>query len=803
MQTLIQDLRLAVRAMRRAPGFTLVAVLTLALGIGANTAIFSVLYGVLLRPLPYPDSDRLVQLAVAYQGRSEVLDVTWRQYRSLVEQSAPFADMAATTHVGFNIFADGAADRVDGLRVSAGYFTVLGVQPALGRGFTTDEDQPGGPSAVVLSHGYWQRRFGGDPEVVGRTVSVDGEPYTVVGVMPASFRSLPAVDAWSTLAQVGRTIGSGQNLEMIGRLRPGVTLAQARARLEGLVPAFREEFRQSFSPELGLDLLSYQALVVQDVRTPVRVLFGAIGFVLLIACANVANLVLGRTTARGRELAMRVALGATRGRLVRQLLTESVALALVGGAAGLLLAYWSMGLLTSLVAGNLPRAGEIRLDGWALAFTFGVALATGVAFGLMPAWQGARTDLNESLKEGGRTTDSTRRGRLRGALVVAEVALSLVLLVGAGLLIETFTNLVRTDGGFERGRLVTAEIWLTGSRYDSTAAIGGFYGELTRRLEAVPGVQSAAVVEAGLPLQRGGNMPATVDGAIQPRSVDYRTVTPGYFGTLGVRLLAGRLLTDADGAGGEPVAVVSQVFAQRMFPDSNALGHLVRIGGETQATRRIVGVVSDVRSFVGLPPQPATYLPSAQTPAGYTRVFGSWFPIHVVVRTAVDPATMREAVRRTIHETDAQIPVGRVRTMDEVLAGSLAFQRLLMLLISLFAGLAAALAAIGLYGVMSYLVTQRTHEIGVRMALGAVPGDVRRMVIRRGMALALVGVGLGLAGALALTRLLQNQLYEVKATDPQTFGAVALLLTGVALVACLVPALRATRVDPMVALRGE
>jgi predicted permease len=556
------------------------------------------------------------------------------------------------------------------------------------------------------------------------------------------------------------------------------------------------------SQDIGLDLFPYQDLVAGPVRTPVRVLFGAIGFVLLIACANVANLVLGRATTRERELALRAALGAGRGRLLRGLVAESLILALAGGALGLLLANWGLQGLLAMVPAGLPRAETIRLDGWAFAFTFGLSLLTGIVFGLAPAWRTARRDLHERLREGtGRATEGMARGRARGALVVGEVALSVVLLVGAMLLLRTFANLLRTDPGFATDHLLTAEIWLRGTRYDSTGTIGAFYRELTERLEALPGVRSAAVVEAGLPLQRGGNLGVQVDGEWLRMASEYRTVTPNYLQVLGVPLVRGRMFTAGDAAGAEPVAIVNQAFAQRHLGDAEALGRVLKLGGD--APRRVIGVVGNLKSFIGAPAAPGVFIPSAQTSAGMTRGFSSWYPIHVVVRTAVEPAVLGDPLARTIRETDAAVPVGRVRTMEEVLAGSLAFQRFVMLLLSLFAAMGVVLAAVGIYGVMSYSAARRTHEIGVRLALGAVPGDVVRLVLRRGMALTGAGVVLGLAGALALTRLLASTLFGVTPTDPLTFGAVTALLAVVALMACYLPARRAAGGDPVEALRYE
>lgn len=798
MDALFQDLRFAWRSLSKNTGFTVVAVVTLALGIGANTAIFSVLYGVLLRPLPYAEPDRLAGLAQEFPSGRGMRALTYMQYQFFERNNPVFESVAASASVGFNLASEARADRVLGLRVSKDYFDVLGVAPALGRTFLADEDQPTGPGAIILSHGLWQRRFGGDSGVIGRAILLDGIPTTVVGVMPPAFRSPSGAEAWSTLAQVGRTIGGGSNLIVIGRLRPGQSFAQARDKIARFTNDFRSEFSRSVSQDITLDLDPYGAQITADLRTPVRVLLGAIGFVLLIACANVASLMLGRGAARQQELAVRVALGATRGRLLRQVLTESVLLSFLGGAVGLLVALWGVSALLALEPNALPGTTDIRLDGLVLAFTGALALLSGIAVGAVPAWQAASGAVHEGLKGASvRLAGSARQTRWRHALVVGEIALSLVLLVGAGLLIQTFARLVRTDPGFSPRHLVAAEIWLTGTRYDSTPAIAGFYRDLVARIEAHPGVEAAAVVEAGLPLQQGGNVTVVVPGETR-LSIDYRAITPGFFRALGVRLTHGREFAAADVAGGAPVVIVNEAFARRYLADA-PLYRTISVEGEA---RQVIGVASDVRSFIGDPVPPTVFIPSAQTPAGMTRLFNSWFPTHVVVRTSGDPA-LQETLLRMIRDTDSSVPVGRLRAMEEVLEGSLAFQRFVMALLSAFATLAIVLASVGLYGVIAYLVAERTHEIGIRLALGARSRDVLRLVLGRGLRLAVAGAALGLAGALALTRFLAGQLYGVRPIDPLTFAAMTTLLVLVALAATWLPARRAARVDPIVALRNE
>jgi predicted permease len=802
MDALISDIRYAVRMLVKAPGFAAVAITTLALGIGANTAIFSVFYGVLLRPLPFPEPHRLVSLANVYQGVHDEMAVTYREYSFVAEQAPIFESLAAMTSVGMNLYSDGAAERLSVLHVSKDYFSVLGVSPELGRGFAAEEDQENGPRAVVLSHDLWRTKFGGDRDVIGRAVLLDGMPYTIVGVVPQFYQ--PEYDAklWTTLAQVGRTIGSGQNLEVVGRLKRDMSLAQAQARMQPVWAAYRTAFKGMISQDYTQDIEARQAQMVRALNAPLRVLLGAIGFVLLIACANVANLTLGRAAVRVREIAVRTAIGASRGRVMQQLLTESLVLALLGGGAGLLLAEWGLSALPRLAPTSVPWEA-VRLDGWALAFTFVISLAAGALFGLAPAWQTARGKLYDGLKEGSaRSTAGVGRGRLRQSLVVAEVALSLVLLAGAGLLVQAFAKLIRTETGFDTDHVAAAEIWLTGSRYDSTLKITNFYRDLTTRIEHLPGVRSAAVIEAGLPLRRGGNMPTKVDTGYVMETINYRTVTPGLFATLGIPLRQGRVFTDGDDGGAENVAIVNESFARR-FLRAGALDHVVVVGGRTQPTRRIVGVVGDVKSEITQRILPTVFLPSAQTSVGLTRAFSSWFPIHILARTAGDPGPVAAQLRRVIHEADPQVPVGRARTMNEVLSASLALQRFLMALLGGFAALALTLAAVGLYGVISSLVTQRTHEIGVRMALGAEAKDVLRLVLGQGMLLCAVGVLLGLGASAALTRLLINQLYGINPVDPATFAAVTALLVVIGLGACLVPARRATKVDPMVALRDE
>jgi len=806
MLTLLQDLKYGLRMLAKNPGWSAVAVLTLALGIGANTAMFSVVNGVLLRPLPYPQADRMVEISRTYRGQLEMSSFSSSEFAFWKSHSDPFQYLAADTSVGFNLAGASRPERVRALRVSTEYFHVLGIQPLLGRDFLPDEDRIGGPNVAILSEGIWKRDFGADPQVLGRSVLLDGAPYTVIGVIPSGFESISPVDLWTTIGQVAHTIGSGSNYEVVGRLKPNVSRKQADSYLATLTKPYLREFGARMSEntvkEVSFAAFPYRYVLTSDWRTPLLVLFGAIGFVLLIACVNVANLQMARAATRNREIAVRTAMGASRPRIFRQLLTENVLLAVLGGVLGLLLANWALSFLAALAPAGLPGAREISLDRWALGFTALVAMLAGILFGLAPAFQASRPDLNECLKEsGGRSI--TRRQRLGAALATGEVALSLVLLVGSGLLIETFANLLRTNPGFDPRHILSLQIWTTGSRYNSGGSLANFYESIIRRIEAIPGVESASVVAAGLPLETGGNVPVRIEGRKDSEwfSADYREITPEYFHTLGIALSQGRLFAATDSQDSNKVAIINAAFARGYFPNRNPIGeHLavMDLGGH-----EIVGVVGDVKSSLGEPAVPSTFIPLAQASYDTDQLFQGWFPTCVLVHTAQKPLSVSRAVENALRDADPNLPIGEVRSMEQVLSLSIAFQRFLMTLMTVFAGLALALAAVGIYGVISYSVSQRTHEVGVRMALGATRGIVLQMIVRQGLRLALIGTALGLLGALLLTRLLKSMLFGVKPTDPVTFVAVSILLAAVALLASYVPARRATKVDPMVALRYE
>ena len=811
MRSIWQDFRYAIRVLVKSPGFTAVAVLTLALGIGANTAIFTVVYGTLLRPLPFPQPDRIVQLAEAFRADSDEMDLSWNELQHLREYGQLFEHIAGYTDVGFNLATANEAEHVRGVPASAEYFQVFGVHPAFGRDFLPEEDRGEGQRVAILSHALWTRRFGGDPGIIGRKILLSGDAFTVIGIMPAGFDTRsdselnPGVraDVWVPLALVAKTAGSGENIAVIARLRASVTRSQLLSQMDIVTRDFRVQYPRVVGKELVMSFRPYQAMIGLGMRPFLLVLLGAIGFVLLIACANVANLLLARGSSRGREIAVRVAVGASRGRLFRQLLTESMLIALAGGALGLVVADAGLGSLLAMAPSNLPRVNDIRLDGWIFAFTFLVSILTGVVFGIAPALYATKTNLSESLKEGGgRAGAGTGRARLRQGLVIGEFALSLVLLTGAGLMIATFGRLMNTSPGFDHHHVLTMQFWMTGSKYNSTPEIMNFYRAVEQRIQALPGVTAAGVVAAGLPLERGGNNGVRIAGPKESEwiSMDYREITPGYFQTIGTPLKQGRGITEADSEASSSVVVINEAAARKYFPDQSSLGKYLYVGG---VLCEVVGVVGDVKSHLDRPAEPTTFVPAAQAKLGTSKLFEGWFPRSIVVRTAGEPLLLNQALREAVAATDPLVPTGAIRSMDQVLSRSLALRSFMMMLLSIFGGLALVLASVGIYGVIAFAVTQRTREIGVRMALGARPGDVLRMVLKEGLKLVAVGVMLGIGAALMLTRLLEDMVYGVKVRDPLIFALVNLLLVVVSLAACYVPARRATRVDPLEALRYE
>ncbi|HJQ22318.1 MAG TPA: ABC transporter permease [Blastocatellia bacterium] len=812
MGTLLQDLRYGLRVLMKQPGFTAIAVLSLALGIGANTAIFSIVNAVLLRPLPYPHPERLMQISQSFpaidnDAAGEPKFLFWQ------EQNQSFTALAIEQPIGsgVNLAGGSEAEYVSGVKVSKDFFDVLGVQPALGRVFTTAEDRTGGDRVAILSNGLWRQRFGADAGLVGKTVSINSENFVVVGILPqgfqyqSGFQYLQPADVFVPL----RPSPQGDpdpNYRVIGRLRPTVTRQQAQADMQQVAEAFRAAYPQQMQEGEGVAVTPLHEKLTANVRPLLLILLGAVGLVLLIACANVANLQLVRAANRQKEMAIRVALGANWRRLLKQLLSEGMLLALAGGMAGLLLASWGIDALAALIPERLlPRFNDLALDWRVLGFTLASSLVTGIVFSLAPALQASRIDVSPALKEGGKGVTAAGRGRLRRILVVAEVALSLMLLVSAALLIRTFVNLRSVAPGFETRHVLTFQISPTGATYNTTAKVGDFYRRALERLDSLPGVQAAAVT-SNLPLSAQFRMPFGIAGQPEhPESVQFRLITPEYFAVMQIPLRQGRVFADTDAAGAGNVAIVNEAFARKYLADASALGQTLMIGrGPRALAHQIVGVVGDVKQFaLSSDAPPMMFIPAAQAPDGLTLVMRRFLSCQFVLRTSGEPAPLTAAVKQTMAEIDPALPVSHIRPMQQIVSESIAAERFNMALMGLFAGLGLALAGIGLYGVMSYSVAQRMHEIGIRMALGARRGAVLTMVIRQGVGLALAGVGIGLVGAFALTRLLSSLLYGVSATDPLTFAVVSLVLLGVALGACFVPARRATRVDPMIALRYE
>ncbi|MFL6336480.1 MAG: ADOP family duplicated permease [Pyrinomonadaceae bacterium] len=800
LEQILKDLRYALRMLRRKPAFTAVAVLTLALGIGGNTAIFSVVNAVLLRALPYPDAERLVSVYESLpQGGTGTASVPnfldWRA------QSDAFTGLAAYQYGDFNLQEEQQPVRAIGATVTANFFEVLGATPQSGRGFLEGEDKAGRDHVVVLSDKLWRRSYGADPNVVGQDILLGGEKYQVVGVMPPAVQfPSPSVELWVPLVFSERQLASRGNhaFLVLGRLKPNVSFEQAQAQMSTVGRVLEKQYPAQQDGR-GVTLARVEEEAVQGVRPALLMLLGAVGFVLLIACTNVANLLLARAASRRKEVAIRSALGAGRWRLVRQFLTESVVLALLGGAAGLLVARWAAQALGSLASGYLSRQGEVGLDWKVLAYTAGLSVLTGLIAGLAPAFHVSRADVQETLKESGNSGSSGRGNWLRSGLAVAEVAAALVLLVGAGLLVKSFLRLQRVETGLRPEGVLTMRVSLPSARYDTAEKSALFYREVLGRVSALPGVEAAGVINM-LPLQRyGSNGEIQVEGRepLPPGRVpltEYRVASGGYFKALGIPLQAGRLFEPADESEGARAIVVSRELVRIFFPDGDALGKRIKAGGGDWWT--IVGVVGDVKqSGLTQPSRPELFFP-------YTSARADGMTL-VVRGTAGDPTEMTGPVRSEVQAVDPNQPVYNVRTMEEVIDLSIVNLRLNMTLLTIFAGLATLLAVVGIYSVMSYLVTQNTREIGIRVALGAQPGNILKHVLGQGLALTLVGVVIGAAVAFGLTHLITRFLYEVGGNDPLTYVSVSLLLTFVALVACYIPARRATKVDPLVALRYE
>jgi putative ABC transport system permease protein len=800
MQTLWQDLRYGARILLKKPGFTLIALITLALGIGANTAIFSVVDAVVFRPLPYDEPARLVQVQPVNLRRGVAGGVPYPNFADWQDRNRVFERIAAYAENSFIITGSDEAGRIRGAATTPGLFPLLRIKPAFGRAMLPEDDRVEASPVVLISHKLWRERFGADPQAIGKPLTLDGKSFAVIGVMPSEFQFPEEAELWVPVAHVYTRILANRNagsLRVIGRLKTGISLEQAQAVMETISRQLEQEYPNA-NTGWSVKLIPQHEMMVGDIQRTLLLLLGAVGFVLLIACANVANLSLARGAARRKEVAIRVALGATRLRLIRQHLTESILLALVGGGLGVLLALWSVSLLVTSLPDTMPRTDEIGIDGRVLSFTCLVSILTGILFGLAPALQGSKPELNEALKEGGgKATESHGRNRLRGLLVVSEVALSLVLLAGAGLLIKSFWHLQQVNPGFNYENALAIRLSLSNYKYPEKKQLAAFYQQALARLETLPGVTSAGASTL-LPLSGSGSRQGFRIEGRAPSSPDEileahdRSISPGYFRTAGIPLLRGRAFTEADNADAAPVVIINETMARRFWPGEDALGKRIKAG---RTTREIVGIVGDVRHRrLDGDLTAEMYVPYPQNP-------DPW--LNFVVRTGTDQKSLAAAVRNELRKIDRDQPITEITTLAQLRSRSVAQQRLNTLLVGLFAAIALALAAVGIYGVISYSITQRTREIGIRVALGARAGDVLRLVVGQGMALVFIGIAVGLAASFVLTRLMEGLLFGVRPTDPLTFIVIALLLSCVALLACWVPARRATKVDPMIALRCE
>jgi putative ABC transport system permease protein len=800
LETFFQDVRYGLRSLRKKPGFTVTAIIALALGIGANTAIFSVINGVLLRSLAYRDPGSIVMVwEKSLRGGRAQNSVSPANFLDWKKQSSSFAQIAASWDTRLNLTSGGEPEEIQVQKVSADFFAVLGVQPELGRAFVREEETPNTGPVVILGHDLWQRRFAGNPGIIGQTVTMSGRNCTVVGIMPAGFYFLNTqIKAWLPL-QLDPTTEwrkSGRFLRSVARLKPGVTLQQAQAEVDAIGKRLEIAY-PDYNKGWGVNLVPMHEQIVGDIRPVLLVLVAAVAFVLLIACANVANLLLSRAASRQKELALRAALGADRMRLIRQLLTESVVLALMGGVVGVLLAYWGIQLLVAFAPDNIPRLHEITIDPRVLGFTFGISLLTGLLFGLVPALQSSRPDLNDALKEGARGSSSGHR-MVRNLFVVAEMALALVLLIGAGLMLRSFSQLHQVKTGFETENVLTMRVQLPNAKYGEPPQRADFFKRAEERLAALPGVKSVGAISY-LPLT-GPASSTSFNVATKPLppsespGTEVRPITPGYFTAMGIPLLKGRAFNERDGANSR-VLIINETLARKFFPGQNPIGQQLIVNWEPQVADEIIGVVGDIKeTALEQEPNPAVYWPHAREPYPF---------MNFVIRSAIDPATLSAAAAREIHALDPDQPVADVRTLDQIVAKSIARPRFNAVLLVIFAGVALVLASVGIYGVMNYSATQRTQEIGIRMALGAKPGDILRLVVGHGMKLTAAGIVIGVIASLALTRVISNLLFGITATDLPTFLGVSAVLTSVALLANYIPARRATRVNPVVALRYE
>lgn len=807
METFIQDIRFGIRMLAKKPMFSIIAVITLALGIGANTAIFSVVNGVLLRPLPFKEPDRLMMIRETKLPQFPEFSVAPGNFLDWKKQNTVFERLVAYKGSSLNLIGTDDPERLRALNVTEGFFAMLGAQPQLGRDFLAEEDQVGHNNVVILSYGLWQRRFSGDPKILNQTITLNRQAYTVIGVMPATFHfgsGENELDLWTPMAFTEEQAQNhgGHGLVAIGQLKPGITVDQARAEMSAIAGRLAAQY----PVDIGWDvkIMPLLEFSVRSIKPALLILLVAVAFVLLIACANVANLLLARAAGRQKEIATRTSLGASRWRIVRQLLTESLLLSLLGGALGLALAKWGMDLLLTLAPPDLPRLNNVSLDGRALAFTATITLLTGVIFGLVPALQSSKPNLNETMKDAGRgSTEGGRRQRIRSILVVLEVATALVLLVGAGLMIKSFWQLQKVDPGFNPDNTLTVQVSLPKTKYPEESQQVAFFQQLIERVATLPGVQSAG---AGHVVPLSGNdfvLAFEIDGRppLQPgvtQSTNYYSVSADYFKAMGIPLRRGRVFTERDIKDSPRVAVINETMAKKIFPDEDPIGKRITFDNRQKGNPEwfeIVGIVGDVKQYS---------LDQVTTMQTYEPYIQQTFPyMTLVVRTTGDPTNLNAAIRSEVLKLDKEQPTTNFKTLNEFFSISIAQQRFSVVLLGMFAVVALVLSAVGIYGVLSYAVTQRTHEIGIRVALGAGKRDVLRLVVGQGMLLTVIGVAGGLGAAFALTRLMASLLFGVTATDAVTFASVASLLLAVALLACYIPARRATKVDPLVALRYE
>jgi len=806
--TLLQDIRYAVRLLAKNPGVTGIAVLTLALGIGANTAIFTVVNAVLLRPLGFRDPSRLI--IVAEKSSFPVISTSWENYQDWRDQSHSFEGLEATRAATITLTGTGDPERLQLRNVTAGLFPLLGVNAQIGRIFLPEEDRAGGSPVVLLSYALWQRRFGGSQEILGKSITLDTRPYTVIGVMPSRFEVLTPADVFLPFVPWAVTLPNDRNwhpgIIPIGRLKAGVARAEARTEMLGITKRLEQQY-PDYNTGVSADIVGLQEQMVQNVRPALLLLLGAVAAVLLIACVNVANLLLSRAASRGREVAIRTSMGASRGRLVRQLLTESVLLSLAGGGLGLLLAWASLGPLLKLSAGSVPAAFSVSLDRSVLLFTLGVSILVGLVFGIVPALRTAQIDLRETLNEGSRgSTSGPGQHRLRGVLVAAEIAMAMLLLVGAGLLLKSFEHLQDVPPGFRPDHLLIADLPLSQTAYARPEQRFEFFERAVEHARSLPGIRSAAATTF-LPVSGGGGLIHFNITGRPPKSphdfiaAGFRATSAGYFETLGVPLLQGRLLAPGDIERAPAVVLINTTMAHTYFPNENPLGKRLQLGATPDnqiPTMEIIGVVGDVLQGLGDEAKAEMYVPYRQVDA-----LLPIFQMSIVLRTSMEPLTATSSLRSAISEIDPNQPIVNVRSMDQNIQTSVAQPRFRTWLIGTFAALALVLAAVGVYGVMSYSVTQRTSEIGIRVTMGAQPSDIVRIIVGEGLRLALVGVAAGVVGALLLSRVLRTFVFGVSTSDPATFAGVAIVLTLVGAAASYFPARRATRVDPLVALRYE